>query len=90
MNMKKILIYIIAIFSIGVYISGCNQLEDYESSEVLSRPTATLSVSAVGDSSFTLGISTDMAGYLGYAVSSDTSRSLTEAISNLSLALQDG
>jgi hypothetical protein len=90
MNMKKILIYIIAIFSIGVYISGCEQLEDYESSEVLSRPTAELSVSAVGDSSFTLGISTDMAGYLGYALASDTSRSVTEAISILSLSLQDG
>jgi hypothetical protein len=88
--MKKIIIYIIAIFSIGVYISGCEQLEDYESSEVLSQPTAELSVSAVGDSSFTLGISTDMAGYLGYALSSDTSRSVKEAISILSLSLQDG
>jgi hypothetical protein len=88
--MKKTLLYIIAIFSIGVYIAGCEQLEDYESSEVLSRPTATLSVSAVGDSSFTLGISTDMAGYLGYALASDTSRSLTEPISILSLSLRGG
>ncbi len=87
--MKKIIIYIIAIFSIGVYISGCEQLEDYESSEVLSRPAATLSVSAVGDSSFTLGISTDMPGYIGYAISSDTSRSV-ESISILSLSLKGG
>jgi len=85
--MKKIIFYIFAILSIGIYIAGCNQLEEYESSEVLAKPTATLSVSAVADSSFTLDISTDMAGYLGYAVSSDTANSV-EAISILSLSLE--
>ncbi len=88
--MKKIILYIAAIFLIGVYIAGCNQLEDYESTEVLSKPTATLSVSAVADSGFVLAVSTDMAGYLGYAISSDTSRSLSEAISILSLSLSGG
>lgn len=86
--MKKIIFYIFAILSIGIYIAGCNQLEEYESSEVLARPTANLSVSAVADSSFTLDISTDMAGYLGYAVSSDTANSTVEAISILSLSLE--
>lgn len=83
--MKKITLYIFALLSIG-YIIGCTQFEEYQSDVVLPKPTATLSVSEVADSSFTLDISTDKAGYLGYVVLSDTAATVP-AISILSESL---
>ncbi|MFV0592463.1 MAG: hypothetical protein ACK5M7_13835 [Draconibacterium sp.] len=86
--MKKIIAYIFTFVALG-YIIGCTQLEDYESSEVLPQPTATLSVSAVADSSFTLDIASDKAGILGYALLDDTAASVA-AISILSQSISGG
>jgi len=86
--MKRIIAYIFTLLALG-YITGCTQLEDYESSEVLPQPTASLSVSAVADSSFALDISSDKAGILGYALLSDTSASVV-AISILSKSISSG
>jgi len=86
--MKKIIAYIFVFVALG-YIVGCTDFEDYQSSDVLPQPTATLSVSAVADSSFIVDIATDKAGILGYAVLSDTSVSVA-AISILSQSISGG
>jgi hypothetical protein len=85
--MKRILFYFLAIISIGAFIAGCDQFDEYESSEVLAQPTTTLTISAVEDSSFVLDVSTDMAGYLGYVVASDTTLTAPEAITIISGSL---
>lgn len=84
--MKKTLLYILIILSIGIYTIGCTQFEEYKSVDVLQAPATTLSVSEVADSSFVLDISTDKAGHLGYAISSDTASNV-ETISIISLSL---
>lgn len=81
--MKKIQSYIIAILTLGLVMVGCNGLEDNESSDVASNPTATLDVSAVGDSAFLLTYGSNKAGYLGYVLSDDTAASV-EAINIIS------
>jgi len=86
--MKKIIAYIFTFLAFS-FMLGCTQFEDYKSSDVLQQPTATLSVAAIADSSFTLDISTDKAGILGYAVLSDTSSSVA-AISILSQSIGGG
>lgn len=65
--MKKRIVYFLALLSIG-YIVGCTKFEEYQSTEVLIKPVATLSVSDVADSSFTIDFSSDKAGYLGFVV----------------------
>ena len=85
--MKKIVFYILTLFAAGVYFTGCDPFEEYESSDVLPQPAATLSVSAVADSSFTLDISTDKSGILGYVVTRDTALNAA-AISILSKSLE--
>lgn len=75
--MKNTILYLFAILTIGIFIVGCDNLETFESSQVTAAPTATLAVSEVADSTFTLDISTDKAGYLAYLVTSDTSRVVT-------------
>ncbi|MBN1767276.1 MAG: Ig-like domain-containing protein [Prolixibacteraceae bacterium] len=84
--MKKTLLYILIILSVGIYTIGCTQFEEYKSVDVLKAPATTLSVSEVADSSFVLDIYTDKAGHLGYAISSDTASSV-ETISIISLSL---
>ena len=83
--MKKRILYFLALLSLG-YIVGCTQFEDYQSTEVLTKPTATLSVSNVADSSFIIDLSTDKAGYLGFVVLKDTAAQVP-AISILSQSL---
>lgn len=85
--MKKILFYFLAILATGFSFTGCDPFEEYESSDVLAEPTTTLTVSAVEDSSFVLDVASDMAGYLGYVVVTDTTMTVPEAISLISGSL---
>lgn len=84
--MKKTLLYILTIISVGIYFMGCTQFEEYKSLDASKAPATSLAVSEVADSSFILDISTDKAGHLGYAISTDTA-SIVEAISIISLSL---
>lgn len=70
--MKKIQLYLIAILLFGIAISSCTEFLDQETIDPETPPVASLEVSAVADSSFTLNFSSDKAGYLGYALVSDT------------------
>ncbi len=86
--MKKRILYFLALLSLG-YIVGCTQFEEYQSTEVLTKPVATLSVSDVADSSFIIDLSTDKAGYLGFVVLADGAQDPV-AISILSSSLDGG
>ncbi len=83
--MKNRILYILALLSMGYFV-GCTKFEEYQSTEVLIKPVATLSVSDVADSGFVIDISTDKAGYLGFAILSDTALQV-QAISILSQSL---
>lgn len=61
---------------LGLVIAGCNNLEDSESSMVGAAPTASMEISAVGDSIFTLELISSTDGYIGYVLSEDTSLSI--------------
>ncbi|MDD2382260.1 MAG: Ig-like domain-containing protein [Mariniphaga sp.] len=86
--MKKILFYILAIISTGFSFTGCDPFEEYESSDVLAQPITTLAISAVEDSSFVVDVSTNMAGYMGYVVASDTTMTTPEAITIIAGSLK--
>ena len=87
--MKKIQLYLIAILMLGLGMIGCNNnLEDSQSSTVDPKPTASIDVSNVADSTFSLTIGSNKAGYLGYVLADDTSLSVA-AINILSGNLAD-
>jgi hypothetical protein len=75
--MKKIQSYLIAILMFGIAITSCTEFLENETMNADTPPVASIEVSAVADSSFTLNISSDKAGYLGYVVVSDTTVSPT-------------
>ncbi|MFA9389932.1 MAG: Ig-like domain-containing protein [Prolixibacteraceae bacterium] len=75
--MKKIQLYIIAIFTITLAITGCTKFLEDESMKADTPPVASIEVSGVADSTFTLHISSNNPGYLGYLISSDTAATLT-------------
>ncbi len=71
--MKKIQSYLIALLVFGMAISSCTEFPENETIDPETPPVVTLTVSNVADSSFTLNIASDKAGYLGYLLVSDTS-----------------
>ncbi len=70
--MKRIQSYLIAILMFGIALTSCTEFLENETMDAETPPVASIQVSAVADSSFTLNISSDKAGYLGYLVVSDT------------------
>src|SRR6056297_3201842 len=87
MIMKKIKSIFLVSLAISLIFFGCNPLEDYESIEVDVKPNAGINVSSVTDSAFTLTMSSDKAGYIGYAIFEDTSATVT-AINILALSYE--
>ena len=86
--MKRIQKYIIAILAFGMVIAGCNEQEDFESSPATSIPVAEIAISAVGDSTATLTLTSNSAGYIGYILAEDTSLA-PEALNLLSNNMAD-
>ena len=84
--MKKIIVYFL-VLSLG-YLVGCTKFEEYQSVEVITKPAASLTVSNVKDSSFTMDFSTDKAGLIGFAVLNDTMVNVS-AIAILSNTLEE-
>lgn len=85
--MKNIKSIILVSLAVSLIFFGCNPLEDYESIEVDVKPNAGINVSSVTDSAFTLTMSSDKAGYIGYAIFEDTSATVT-AINILALSYE--
>lgn len=71
--MKNIIIKITSVLILGLAVMGCENWEEYESAELASAPDVTLNLVSVQDSTITVGVNTNVPGYISMVITDDAS-----------------